>query len=148
MKKQNKRLAFLLIILAGMSLAVWLVLTAFRHNLVFFYSPTQVFEGKAPRHGIFRVGGLVEKGSIKKDGLKTTFTITDLRHSIVVHYKGLLPDLFRAGQGVVVQGQMAAGAPVFFARQVLAKHGANYMPPEVAAELKRSMAAKAQAAES
>ncbi|MHB1513006.1 MAG: cytochrome c maturation protein CcmE [Acidiferrobacter sp.] len=145
MRKQNKRLLFVLIGLAGVSVAVWLVLSAFRHNLVFFYSPTQVLAGKAPSHGVFRLGGIVEKGSIKKDGLRTTFTLTDLRHSMVVHYKGILPDLFRQGQGVVVQGQRD-GATTFMASQVLAKHGANYMPPDVAAELKRSMAAKAKAA--
>jgi cytochrome c-type biogenesis protein CcmE len=136
---------FVLIGLAGVSVAVWLVLSAFRHNLVFFYSPTQVLAGKAPSHGVFRLGGIVEKGSIKKDGLRTTFTLTDLRHSMVVHYKGILPDLFRQGQGVVVQGRRD-GATTFMASQVLAKHGANYMPPDVAAELKRSMAAKAKAA--
>ena len=144
MRKQNKRLAFVLIGLTGVSIATWLVLTAFRHNLVFFYSPTQVLEGKAPHHGIFRLGGLVKKGSIKKNGLKTTFTVTDLRHSLVVHYTGILPDLFRQGQGVVVQGQMV-GSSVFMARQVFAKHGANYMPPDVEAELKHSMAMKAKA---
>lgn len=144
MRKQNKRLAFVLIGLAGVSIAVWLILTAFRHNLVFFYSPTQVLEGKAPAQGKFRLGGLVQKGSIKKDGLKTTFTVTDMRHSMVVHYTGILPDLFRQGQGVVVQGRRV-GPAVFVASQVLAKHGANYMPPEVEAELKHSMAMKAKA---
>ncbi len=145
MRKQNKRLVFVLIGLAGVSVAVWLVLSAFSHNLVFFYSPTQVLAGKAPSHGVFRLGGIVEKGSIKKDGLNTTFTLTDLRHSMVIHYKGILPDLFRQGQGVVVQGRRE-GTTTFMASQVLAKHGANYMPPDVAAELKRSMAAKAKAA--
>jgi len=145
MRKQNKRLAFVLIGLTGVGVAVWLILTAFRHNLVFFYSPTQVLEGKAPRNSAFRLGGLVKKGSIKKDGLKTTFTVTDLRHSMVVHYTGILPDLFRQGQGVVVQGRVAGGS-VFMASQVLAKHGANYMPPDVEAELKHSMAMKAKAA--
>ncbi|WP_297365672.1 cytochrome c maturation protein CcmE [Acidiferrobacter sp.] len=145
MRKQNKRLVFVLVGLAGVSVAVWLVLTAFRHNLVFFYSPTQVLEGKAPSHGVFRLGGIVKKGSIKKDGLHTTFVLTDLRHSMVIHYTGILPDLFRQGQGVVVQGRRV-GTTTFMASQVLAKHGANYMPPDVAAELKRSMAAKAKAA--
>ncbi|MHB8252563.1 MAG: cytochrome c maturation protein CcmE [Acidiferrobacter sp.] len=144
MRKQTKRLVFVLIGLAGVSVATALILTAFRHNLVFFYSPTQVLEGKAPHHGVFRLGGLVKKGSIKKNGLKTTFTVTDLRHSMVVHYTGILPDLFRQGQGVVVQGQLA-GPSTFMASQVLAKHGANYMPPDVEAELKHSMAVKAKA---
>lgn len=144
MRKQTKRLAFVLIGLVGVSVAVGLILTAFRHNLVFFYSPTQVLEGKAPDHGTFRLGGLVQKGSIKKDGLKTTFTVTDMRHAMVVHYTGILPDLFRQGQGVVVQGTMASSS-VFMARQVLAKHGANYMPPDVEAELKHSEAMKAKA---
>ncbi|HUW98269.1 MAG TPA: cytochrome c maturation protein CcmE [Acidiferrobacter sp.] len=144
MRKQRKRLIFVLIGLAGVSVATWLILTAFRHNLVFFYSPTQILEGKAPSHGVFRLGGLVLKGSIKKNGLKTTFTVTDLRHSMVVHYTGILPDLFRQGQGVVVQGQLGSGS-VFIASQVLAKHGANYMPPDVEAELKHSMAMKAKA---
>lgn len=144
MRKHNKRLAFVLIGLAGVSVAVWLILTAFRHNLVFFYSPTQVLEGKAPMHHIFRLGGLVKKGSIHRDGLETTFTVTDLRHSMVVHYTGILPDLFRQGQGVVVQGRVA-GNDTFMASQVLAKHGASYMPPDVEAELKHSMAMKARA---
>jgi len=144
MRKQSKRLVFVLIGLTGVSVATWLILTAFRHNLVFFYSPTQVLEGKAPSHGVFRLGGLVKKGSIKKNGLKTTFTVTDLRHSMVVHYTGILPDLFRQGQGVVVQGRLASSS-VFMASQVLAKHGANYMPPDVEAELKHSIAMKAKA---
>lgn len=144
MRKQNKRLVFVLIGLTGASLATWLILTAFRHNLVFFYSPTQVLEGKAPSHQVFRLGGIVEKGSIRKDGLKTTFAVTDLRHAMIVHYTGILPDLFRQGQGVVVQGRRL-GTDTFMATQVLAKHGANYMPPAVEAELKHSLAMKAKA---
>lgn len=143
MRRQNKRLTFVVIGLVAVSLATWLILTAFRHNLVFFYSPTQVLEGKAPVHHVFRIGGIVEHGTIHKDGLRATFTVTDLRHSLVVHYTGILPDLFRAGQGVVVQGRFLGG-DLFRADQVLAKHGANYMPPEVEAELKHSLAMKAK----
>ena len=145
MRRQNKRLAFVIVGLVAVSVATWLILSALSSNLVFFYSPTQVLEGKAPIHHVFRIGGVVEHGTVHKDGMKTTFTVTDLRHSLVVHFKGILPDLFRAGQGVVVQGRYV-GHDQFAADQVLAKHGANYMPPNVRAELKHSREVEAREA--
>lgn len=122
--------------ITGVAAGTALILTTFKSNLVFYYTPTQVAEGKAPRHEVYRMGGLVEKGSIKRDGLKTSFTLTDLKTAMRVHYTGILPDLFRAGQGVVVEGRATTGN-VFMANQVLAKHNATYMPPEVAASLKK-----------
>lgn len=122
--------------ITGVAAGTALILTTFKSNLVFYYTPTQIAEGKAPRHEVYRMGGLVEKGSIKRDGLKTSFTLTDLKTAMRVHYTGILPDLFRAGQGIVVEGRAQAGN-VFMASQVLAKHDATYMPPEVAASLKK-----------
>lgn len=122
--------------ITGVAAGTALILTTFKSNLVFYYTPTQIAEGKAPRHEVYRMGGLVEKGSIKRDGLKTSFTLTDLKTAMRVHYTGILPDLFRAGQGIVVEGRARTGN-VFMASQVLAKHDATYMPPEVAASLKK-----------
>ena len=141
MKPRHKKL---ILIVAGVSIFTvsgLLVLNAFRNNLVFFFSPSEIMEGKAPTSGTFRVGGLVEKGSVKKsaDGLKVDFTVTDLQKSMSIHYEGILPDLFKEGQGVVAQGRFGDNQR-FVADQVLAKHDENYMPPEVAKSLKRPMA--------
>ncbi|MHB1951150.1 MAG: cytochrome c maturation protein CcmE [Acidiferrobacteraceae bacterium] len=136
MKARTKRMILALVAIAGVAGGTALILTTFRSNLVFYYTPTQVVDGKAPRHEVYRMGGLVEKGSIKRDGLKTSFTLTDLKTAMRVRYTGILPDLFRSGQGIVVEGRAASGG-VFMATQVLAKHNATYMPPEVAASLKR-----------
>ena len=141
MKPRHKKL---ILIVAGVSIFTvsgLLVLNAFRNNLVFFFSPSEILEGKAPTHGTFRVGGLVEKGSLKKsaDGLKVDFTVTDLQKSMTIHYEGILPDLFKEGQGVVAQGRFGKDR-LFIADQVLAKHDENYMPPEVAKSLKRPVA--------
>lgn len=125
-----------LVAVAGVAIGTALVLKAFRRNLVFYYTPTQIVEGKAPTDRVYRMGGLVENGSVHKQGLRTSFTLTDLKTAMRVRYTGILPDLFRAGQGIVVEGRMGPGH-VFAAQQVLAKHDANYMPPEVAASLKR-----------
>lgn len=138
MKPRHKKL---ILIVAGVSIFTvsgLLVLNAFRNNLVFFFSPSEILEGKAPAHGTFRVGGLVEKGSVKKsaDGLKVDFTVTDLQKSMSIHYEGILPDLFKEGQGVVAEGRFGKNQQ-FIADQVLAKHDENYMPPEVAKSLKR-----------
>jgi cytochrome c-type biogenesis protein CcmE len=135
MKTRHKRLVFILLGLAGLGVAAGLALNAFQSNLVFFYSPSQVFSGEAPVNKPFRVGGLVEPGSVKKDGLKVNFVVTDNVKSIPVHYEGILPDLFREGQGVVAQGRLGADKQ-FVAEQVLAKHDENYMPPEVEGVLK------------
>lgn len=123
--------------LAGLGVAAALVLNAFQNNLVFFFSPTQVAEKEAPVQKTFRVGGLVQQGSVKRedDGLTVRFVVTDLANSIPVVYNGILPDLFKEGKGVVAQGRLG-GDGVFRADQVLAKHDENYMPPEAAEALK------------
>ncbi len=136
MKPRYKRLAVIVVSVAGLTVAALFVLNAFRSNLVFFYSPTEVFEGKAPLDRPFRIGGLVEKGSVQRspDGLKVNFVVTDLNKRLPVHYEGALPDLFREGQGVVAQGRLGDGK-LFVAKEVLAKHDENYMPPEAAKAL-------------
>ncbi len=135
MKTRHKRLAIIVTGVAALTAAVLFVLNAFQSNIVFFFSPTEVVAGKAPVDKIFRIGGLVENGSVKKspDGLKVEFVITDLKNRIPVRYEGILPDLFREGQGVVAQGRLVGGR--FLAREVLAKHDENYMPPEAAKAL-------------
>jgi cytochrome c-type biogenesis protein CcmE len=132
MKTRHKRLAIIVVGVIGLSVASLFVLNAFRSNLVYFYSPTEILDGKAPKDKQIRIGGLVEKGSVKKsaDGLKVDFIVTDLNKSMPVHYEGPLPDLFREGQGVVAQGHFNGG--LFVAREVLAKHDEKYMPPEAA----------------
>ncbi|MFQ6022035.1 MAG: cytochrome c maturation protein CcmE [Acidiferrobacterales bacterium] len=137
MKLRHKRLAVILVSVVGLSVAALFALNAFRSNLVFFYSPTEILEGKAPQERPFRVGGLVEKGSVRKNGTRVNFIVTDLNAKIAVHYEGILPDLFREGQGIVAQGRMVAGNR-FIADEVLAKHDENYMPPEVADALEHS----------
>jgi cytochrome c-type biogenesis protein CcmE len=133
MKPRHQRLIFIVIGVVGIVAAGLFILNAFRSNLVYFFSPTEALEGKAPVGELFRLGGMVEKNSVRKsaDGLKVDFVITDTHKSIPVHYEGILPDLFREGQGVVVQGRLDAGKK-FTAREVLAKHDENYMPPEAA----------------
>ncbi len=135
MKTRHKRLMLIIGALAALGVAASLVLNAFRNNLVFYYTPTQVANGDAPHSGTFRVGGLVEKGSVHKEGLKVSFVVTDLNKKLTINYEGILPDLFREGQGVVAQGKLGS-TDLFVAHQVLAKHDENYMPPEVAASLK------------
>ncbi len=136
MKPRHKRIA---IVIAGLALvggAAGLVLNAFQSNLVFFYSPTQVAAQEAPVAKTFRLGGLVEAGSVKRDGLNVSFVVTDTVKSTPVRYQGILPDLFKEGKGVVAQGQLKGG--VFEAREVLAKHDENYMPPEAKDALERA----------
>jgi cytochrome c-type biogenesis protein CcmE len=137
MKPRHKRLAVIVVSVVGLTVASLLVLNAFRQNLVFFYSPTEVFDGKAPLDRPIRIGGMVEKGSVRKssDGLKVDFVVTDMNKQLPVHYEGALPDLFREGQGVVAQGRLGDGR-LFLAKEVLAKHDENYMPPEAAKALK------------
>ena len=139
MKPRHKRLA-----VAGGIVAA-LVLTAFQKNLVFFFTPTQVAANEAPVGRTFRIGGMVEKGSVKRDGTMVSFVVTDTAKSIPVHYEGILPDLFKEGKGVVAQGQLKDG--VFVAREVLAKHDENYMPPEAAEALKRAQQGNPKLAE-
>ncbi len=136
MKKRHKRIAFIVASLAALGLAAWLVLGAFRQNLVFFFSPTQVAAKEAPVNKTFRIGGLVENGSLKRenDGLTIRFTVTDTANTIPVVYKGILPDLFKEGRGCVAQGRVGSDG-VFYADQIMAKHDENYMPPEAARAL-------------
>ena len=131
MKARHKRLAIIVVGVVGLTIAALFVLNAFRSNLVFFYSPTEILEGKAPLDRRFRIGGLVEQGSVRKKGTQVEFIVTDLNTRIAVHFNGILPDLFREGQGVVAQGRITADQR-FIADEVLAKHDENYMPPEVA----------------
>ncbi|MGH9970304.1 MAG: cytochrome c maturation protein CcmE [Pyrinomonadaceae bacterium] len=131
MKRRHKRIAFIIAGLSALGVAAALMLNAFQDNLVFFFSPSQVAAKEAPTGRTFRIGGLVESGSLKRenDGLTTRFTITDTAKSIPVVYKGILPDLFKEGRGCVAQGKVGDDG-VFYAEQVLAKHDENYMPPE------------------
>ncbi len=131
MKSRHKRIAVLTAGLAALGIAAALVLNAFQSNLVFFFSPTQVVANEAPRGKAFRIGGMVETGSIKRenDGLTVHFRVTDTAQTIPVVYTGILPDLFKEGTGVVAEGQMQDG--VFVAHTILAKHDENYMPPGV-----------------
>ena len=131
MKPRHKRLLAILGGLAALGAASALVLMAFQENLVFFFTPTQVAANEAPKGRLFRIGGMVEKGSVKRDGVEVRFVVTDTAKTIPVVYRGALPDLFREGKGVVAQGTLGADG-VFTAREVLAKHDENYMPPEAA----------------
>ena len=139
MTPRRKRLVIIAGIAAAMSLATALVLNALRSNMVFFYSPSQVAAKEAPAGRSFRLGGLVERGSVQRDGLTVRFIVTDTVRSIPVRYRGALPDLFKEGKGVVAQGQVDA-AGLFIAREVLAKHDENYMPPEAGDALNRARA--------
>jgi cytochrome c-type biogenesis protein CcmE len=143
MKPRHKRLALIAAGVAAVSLAVGLVLTAFRDNLVFFYTPTQLVANEAPRGVAFRIGGLVETGSLKrgKDGLTVEFRVTDTLKTVPVIYTGILPDLFREGKGVVAQGRLGPDG-MFHATQVLAKHDENYMPPDAAHALEQARKAQ------
>jgi len=138
MKPRQKRLAIAAGIVCAVGVAAALVLNAFQSNLVFFYSPSQVASHEAPSARTFRLGGLVEKGTLKRDGIKSSFVVTDTAKSITVRYEGILPDLFKEGKGVVAQGQLQGD--VFIAREVLAKHDENYMPPEAGEALARARA--------
>jgi cytochrome c-type biogenesis protein CcmE len=143
MKRRHKRITFIAVGLAGLAIAAYLVTSAFRNNLVFFFSPTQVAAKEAPVNRTFRIGGLVEEGTIKRenDGLTVRFTVTDTAHSIPVVYKGILPDLFKEGRGCVAQGRIGADG-VFQADEVLAKHDENYMPPEAGEAIDKAKHAK------
>ncbi len=137
MKPKHKRLVFVGTGLALLAFAAFLVLSAVEDSVVFFLSPAEVVEGTANANRRIRLGGLVEVGSVQNgSGAQTHFRVTDLKAAVPVTYTGVLPDLFREGQGVVVEGQLRDG--VFVADQVLAKHDETYMPPEVADALKKS----------
>jgi cytochrome c-type biogenesis protein CcmE len=139
MKRRHKRIAFIFFGLAALGVAAYLVASAFRNNLVFFFSPTQVVAKEAPVNRTFRVGGLVQEGTLKRDndGLTVRFIVTDTAASVPVVYKGILPDLFKEGRGCVAQGKIGSDG-VFHADQVLAKHDENYMPPEAGAAIDKA----------
>ena len=141
MKPRQKRLALIVGIVAAVGVATALVLNAFQSNLVFFYSPSQVASKEAPIGRTFRLGGMVTAGSVKRDGVNVNFLVTDTVQTIPVRYAGILPDLFKEGKGVVAQGQVGADG-VFVAREVLAKHDENYMPPEAAHALEQAKKAQ------
>lgn len=132
MKARQKRLVLVAGGLATLALAAWLVLGAFRQNMVFFFTPTQVHAGEAPQGRSFRIGGMVLADSLKRqaDGVTVSFVVTDTARDVPVTYRGILPDLFREGKGVVAQGRLEEGGR-FVADQVLAKHDENYMPPDL-----------------
>ena len=146
MKPRQKRLALAGGLLVSVAAIAALVFNAFQSNLVFFYSPSQVAAKEAPANRTFRLGGLVEAGSVKRDGVAVNFLVTDTAKTVPVRYVGILPDLFKEGKGVVAQGQFQDG--VFVAREVLAKHDENYMPPEAAEALKRVAETNERAARS
>jgi len=138
MTPRQKRMSFVAVLVAGVAIAITLALKAFNENLLYFFSPTQVLAGEAPKDHSFRLGGLVVDGSVKRDpnSLKINFDLTDTENVIQVTYEGILPDLFREGQGIVATGKLKNKS--FFADEVLAKHDENYMPPEVADTLKKA----------
>ena len=142
LKRKHRRLSFIALGLLVLSAAAWFILTAIKDNIVFFHSPTEITEKFAKNElkstQRLRVGGLVEKGSVSKtsDGVTNRFKVTDLNKSIMVEFRGILPDLFREGQGIVAKGRY--NNAVFTATEVLAKHDETYMPPEVAEALKKS----------
>ena len=139
MKPRHKRFAAIGLAVAALGLVTALVLSAFQQNLVFFFTPSQVAANEAPQGRTFRIGGMVENGSVRRqpDGVTVRFTVTDTAKTIPVTYRGALPDLFREGKGVVAQGQLGPDG-VFRASEVLAKHDENYMPPEAAEAVKKA----------
>ncbi len=143
MKPRHRKLALIVLVLAVLGVAAALVLNAFNSSLVFFFSPTQVANGEAPTGRAFRIGGLVEAGSVRReaDGLTTRFVVTDTAKSMPVTYTGILPDLFKEGKGVVAEGRLGPGG-LFAATQVLAKHDENYMPPEAASAIEQAQKAQ------
>ncbi|SHN67590.1 cytochrome c-type biogenesis protein CcmE [Duganella sacchari] len=143
MTRRQQRLILVVTTLIALALATWLILSAFRKNLVFFYTPTQVLAGEAPHNRSFRLGGMVEANSLTRaeDGITVSFIVTDMARGVPVHYRGILPDLFKEGKGVVAQGRLDADHR-FVAEEVLAKHDENYMPPDAAYALKKGLAAK------
>jgi cytochrome c-type biogenesis protein CcmE len=129
MKPRHKRAAIIVAGLAALGIAAALVLNAFQSNLVFFFTPSQVASGEAPKGRTFRVGGMVKTGTVQRDNLTVAFVVTDTAKEVPVRYTGILPDLFREGKGVVAQGKLGEDG-LFVASEVLAKHDENYMPPE------------------
>ena len=139
MTKKRARLYLLLLFMAGLAAAASLAFVALGQKVSYFRTPTDIISGTYPERESgrgFRLGGLVESGSLKHEGSAIVFSVTDMQSSILVHYAGIIPDLFREGQGVVAEGKMGVGG-VFIAEQLLAKHDEKYMPPEVARTLKK-----------
>ena len=149
MKPRHKRFAFIGLGLLVLGVATVLILNAFQSNLVFFFTPTQVVSGEVPQGRSFRIGGMVEDGSLvrENDGLTVRFIVTDTAKRVPVTYKGILPDLFKEGKGAVAQGKLNADG-TFVASEVLAKHDENYMPPEAAEALAKAKASGAQQSKS
>ena len=139
MTPRQKRMVTVAAILAGVGIATTFALKAFNQNLLYYYSPTQISAGEAPTARTFRVGGLVQNNSVKREAgsLEVTFVLTDFQKEVPVSYTGILPDLFREGQGIIARGKLDNGR--FVAEEVLAKHDENYMPPEVKESLKPHM---------
>ena len=137
--KRKKRLMLIALMVAGVGIAAGFALKAFNENLMFFYTPSDVVAGEAPVEHPIRVGGLVTTGSVKRqdDGLTVRFDITDNAETVTIQYTGILPDLFREGQGIVALGELGKDR-LFVASEVLAKHDENYMPPEVADALQKT----------
>ena len=144
MTPRRKRLWSVALMICGVAAATAFALQAFQKNLLYFYNPSQVRSGEAPASGVFRVGGMVEKGSVRRasGSLEVRFTLTDFAERVVVSYTGVLPDLFREGQGIIARGRLGPDG-TFVAEEVLAKHDENYMPPEV----KESLRPHAEAAQ-
>lgn len=140
--KRKKRLSIILGLVFGTALIVGLVMYSLSENINLFYTTSQIAEGKAPVGTRIRAGGMVVDGSVKRatDSLKVQFEITDFEHQVVVEFTGILPDLFREGQGIIAQGKMDANG-IFQADEVLAKHDENYMPPEIAESMKKKQEA-------
>jgi cytochrome c-type biogenesis protein CcmE len=146
MKLRHKRIAIAAGVLAVLGAVAALVLSAFQSNLVFFYTPSQIASNEAPNARTFRLGGLVVAGSVKREGTMVHFVVTDTAKSVPVQFEGILPDLFKEGKGVVAQGQLRNGQ--FEAKEVLAKHDENYMPPEAVEALKQAAKANEKTAAS
>ena len=136
---RKKRLLIIVAILAGVGIAVTLALSALQENINLFYTPTQIAGGEAPHDTRIRAGGMVEKGSLQRsaDSLDVTFVVTDFNKSVTITYRGILPDLFREGQGIIANGKLIGGTLVE-ADEVLAKHDENYVPPEVQEALEKA----------
>jgi cytochrome c-type biogenesis protein CcmE len=135
---RRKRLGLIILMVAGVATGIGLALKSLNENIMFFFSPSEVVEGKAPQDRLFRMGGMVVDGSVSRpgEGLTVMFDLTDNAGSVTVEYTGILPDLFREGQGIVANGKLNSNG-AFVAQEVLAKHDENYMPPEVAAAMKK-----------
>ncbi|MDC0429967.1 cytochrome c maturation protein CcmE [Candidatus Thioglobus sp.] len=136
MTKRQSRMVLVALLLSGAVLAITLLLQALGSNTNYFYSPTEVAEGKAPIGKTFRLGGLVAKGSVIRKDMMVSFDVTDNKNKFTIEYMGILPDLFREGQGIITTGSLVG--ETFIATEVLAKHDENYMPPEVADALEKS----------